>query len=260
MRHLVVRSIVAAGALTVLPVASLPAISPAGARPPAAATSTCARVAVPAYFLPGPLWETAIGSASSVSYLVMNPGTGPGLARDEAYAATVRKAQATGISVLGYVDTDYGRREPALVRQDVAAFDEWYGVDGIFLDQVSSGADGLGYYASLAEFIRTTPGPLVALNPGTFPVEGYAALADVLVTFEGSYASYRSLASPDWVKKYPASRFWHLVYATTSADMPTAVKLARQRSAGHLYVTDDVLPNPWDTLPPYWSSELRRAC
>jgi hypothetical protein len=24
----------------------------------------------------------------------------------------------------------------------------------------------------------------------------------------------------------------------------------------HVYVTDDLMPNPWDTLPRYWSAEL----
>jgi hypothetical protein len=25
-------------------------------------------------------------------------------------------------------------------------------------------------------------------------------------------------------------------------------------NAGYMFVTDDVLPNPWDTLPAYWTS------
>ena len=258
MLRVVVRSILLGVATVTAVAAAVGPSAPASGRP--ASPGTCARVAVPAYFLPGPFWETAIGDASRVSYLVMNPGSGPGVARSAAYADTVRRAQAAGITVLGYVDTDYARREPALVRQDVTTFDEWYGVDGIFLDQVTSGDAHLAHYAALADFVRSTPGPVVALNPGTFPAEGYAALADVLVTFEGTWATYRAIASPEWVKRYPASRFWHLVYATPEADMPAAVKLARQRSAGNLYVTDDDLPNPWDTLPRYWSAELRRSC
>jgi hypothetical protein len=26
------------------------------------------------------------------------------------------------------------------------------------------------------------------------------------------------------------------------------------RNAGYLYVTNDTPPNPWDTLPPYWTN------
>jgi hypothetical protein len=42
--------------------------------------------------------------------------------------------------------------------------------------------------------------------------------------------------------------------------MQRAITLSKQRNAGWVYVTNDVLPNPWDTLPadPYWTKELDR--
>jgi len=36
--------------------------------------------------------------------------------------------------------------------------------------------------------------------------------------------------------------------------MLTDLNLAVQRNAGGIYITDDVLPNPWDRLPNYWTS------
>jgi hypothetical protein len=38
------------------------------------------------------------------------------------------------------------------------------------------------------------------------------------------------------------------------ADMLSHLDLAVQRNAGGIYVTDDVLPNPWNRLPTYWSA------
>lgn len=38
--------------------------------------------------------------------------------------------------------------------------------------------------------------------------------------------------------------------------MNNAIELAVKRNAGTIYVTDDVLPNPWDTLPTYWTNKL----
>ena len=38
--------------------------------------------------------------------------------------------------------------------------------------------------------------------------------------------------------------------------MNTAIELVVARNAGTIYVTDDVLPNPWDTLATYWTNEL----
>jgi len=45
--------------------------------------------------------------------------------------------------------------------------------------------------------------------------------------------------------------------------MKHAVRLSQERNAGWIYVTPDVMPNPWDTLPPdgsassYWTEELK---
>lgn len=47
-----------------------------------------------------------------------------------------------------------------------------------------------------------------------------------------------------------------LAHTTASAaDMRAAIDLAIQRNIGFVYLTDDVLPNPWDTLPSFWQDE-----
>jgi len=33
--------------------------------------------------------------------------------------------------------------------------------------------------------------------------------------------------------------------------------LAVQRNIGLVYVTDDVMPNPWDKLPTYWQEKVK---
>jgi hypothetical protein len=39
--------------------------------------------------------------------------------------------------------------------------------------------------------------------------------------------------------------------------MEQVMALSKSRNAGYVYVTDDLLPNPYDTLPPapYWADE-----
>ena len=32
----------------------------------------------------------------------------------------------------------------------------------------------------------------------------------------------------------------------------------RARNAGQVYITDDVMVNPWDTLPSYWDAQVDR--
>ena len=103
------------------------------------------------------------------------------------------------------------------------------------------------------------------LNPGTNVPQCYENAADVIVTFEGSYQSYiDDPAAPNpytpltWTPTDPM-KIWHIVYgAPDTASMEQAVALSKTRDAGYVYVTDDVLANPYDTLPPadYWAAEL----
>ena len=41
--------------------------------------------------------------------------------------------------------------------------------------------------------------------------------------------------------------------------MATAIRLSKQRNAAWVYVTDDVMDNPWNVLATYWNAELARA-
>lgn len=203
------------------------------------------------------MWDDAALGCPLLRYLIMNPSSGPGGGRDPGYASVVRAAQARQVKVLGYVDTDRGGRQPDLVAAEVQKYGRWYGVDGIFIDRVATARDWYPYYERLARHIRSTPGSVVALNPGVHPAEIYAQSADVIVTFEGDLETYRSIAVPTWVENYPAERFWHLIHDADAGQVSPALRLAQQRNAGNVYVTDRRMDNPWDRLPSYWLEEVR---
>ena len=225
---------------------------------PTAPSGPCQQLGVPAYFLPGPRWN-AVSLASTVRYMILNPASGPGTDPHPGYAAAVREAQARGVSVLGYVDTDYGDRRTAVIEAEIDRYRRWYGVDGVFLDQAASTPRELDHYAELARLVRSVPGSVVAMNPGVYPDERYAELADVLVTFEGDFEAYRQVTLPSWVGKYPPRLFWHLVFSSSEAQLPQAFDLARSRRAGTVYVTDHGLDNPWDAPASYWAQETAFA-
>lgn len=217
----------------------------------------CQGISIPSYFFPGALWNQAIASAPRVSLMIMNPNSGPGASKNSAYVTAVRNAQASGIRVIGYVSTRYGQRSAATVKREIDTYKNWYSVDGIFVDEVSSSTTSINYYKDIANYIRAKNGTLVMLNPGTVPAEAYVRLADIVVVFEGTYSSYQSWQVPSWLFNYPSSKFSHLVYATSNSTLMTnAIRLAVERNAGNVYVTNDVLLNPWDTLPTYWNEEL----
>ncbi len=229
-----------------------------GPVPPIAA---CSQIAIPSYFYPGPLWDQAISGAPNVGILIVNPDSGPGATVDPEYVTAVTNARAAGVQVIGYVYTSYGERGAAEVKADIETYKSWYQVDGIFLDEVSDQAGLVPYYQDVANHIRSTQGGLVVLNPGVYPDEGYMNVGDVVVAFEDDYSLYLNATVPSWASNYPSTRFWHLVYnAPDGTALEQATSLAGQRNAGYIYVTSDNLPNPWDELPSYWSTEVASAC
>src|SRR4051794_653988 len=90
------------------------------------------KIAIPSYFYPGELWTQLNTSTPPVGLAVINPSSGPGSASNPDYGAQVHASKAAGITVLGYVHTDYGTRSPDTVKAEVDAYYGWYQVDGIF--------------------------------------------------------------------------------------------------------------------------------
>lgn len=237
-------------------------------------------LAVPAYFYPGDLWGQL--ADPGVGIVVANPFSGPGKDFDPAYAKAVADARAAGVTVLGYVATGYlgstgratrlGETTPlAWLAQAQQEVDRWYelygshGLGGVFLDEVQNvcgpGRAWSDTYRALDESIKSLHrGAFTVINPGIGTEECYADIADVSLTFEGTYDTYRDWQPPAWQRGRDPNRFWHLVHATaTKEQMSEAMRLGKERGAGYMYVTPDVLANPWDTLPDYWQEELAAA-
>jgi hypothetical protein len=221
---------------------------------------TCRAALIPAYVPAHELAALAAGPERP-RMVIVNPDSGPGAGEGRAYGEAVRTLQAAGIRVLGYVPTGYGGRPPADVLADVRRYLAWYEVDGIFFDESSSDAALLPYYRALSRQARGQTDRLVVLNPGVPPAAGYFDLADVVVTFEGTYAGYANAieATPDWLARMGPDRVAHLIYGATRAEALAAVADA---AAGYVYVTSGAMPNPWRSLAPYLGDqeEALAAC
>ena len=215
-------------------------------------------MAVPAYLYPafGDMWRR-FEQLPDDSIVILNPASGPGRSIDVNYTAALEPMRGRRIEVYGYVDTDYGRRTIASLMADAASYTDWYQPSGIFLDQTPATADSLPYLTEVATRLRDD-GLHVAFNPGQPDIDRrLVGLADIIVNFEGNLVQYRSARFPEWVLQEPAAKFWHLVYGVGDADTMTSVmRLAASNGAGATFVTDGVLPNPWDRLPTYWEQEL----
>lgn len=219
---------------------------------------------VPAYFYPDPGgdWERLAVAAKRVPLIaILNPNSGPGNAVDAEYAKAIKAVRTAGGRITGYVSTAYGQRPTADAKADILRYHQWYTLDGFFLDEMSNdgGVASVAYYQELHDYIlRLKPTYHITGNPGTQTSEIYVTkpTVDTVVTFENG-SGYPGYVASSWNKKYPAHRFCHLLHSVPSTTTLTnAVQLAQARNAGFLYVTDDVLDNPWDRLPTYWDTEL----
>ena len=208
---------------------------------------------VPAYFHPEVSPEDWLRLADPRLYaVVLNIDSGPGPGPDPAFQRVVRRIEDGGGTVAAYVDVSYARRDPALVAEDLRRYRDWYEVADVFFDQAPAAPDALPYMRSVTEAARTGGADLVVFNHGVYPDPAYAALADVLVTFEGSVDAYQALAPPSWPRSHSRHRFCHLVHTCPSDRLEEVLTLARRRHTALVYVTDRSLPNPYDGLPPHF--------
>ena len=148
------------------------------------------------------------------------------------------------------------------MKSEVDRYRTFYpGVEGIFVDEMANdgSASNLTYYGNLYAYIRSNqPNALIVGNPGTQTLEAYLTqpAADVFVTYEND-TGYPGYVPDAWTTNHGASNFCHLTYAVTNAaTMTNYLQLAIARNAAWVFVQSDVLPNPWDTLPAYWTNEV----
>ncbi|MEU5126908.1 spherulation-specific family 4 protein [Streptomyces mobaraensis] len=211
------------------------------------------RLLVPLYVHPAVdpgAWAALLRAAPALRGVVLNAADGPGRRPDPAFRTAAGRLRDAGVPVLGYVDTGYGRRPLRAVLADVRRHRGWYGVDGVFLDQVPTAPEFLTRYRRLAVCARALGCRTVVFNHGTHPDPGYARIADLLVTFEGDWEAYRRAGVPDWTRTHLPSRFCHLVYGVPQERAGHVSRTAGLRGAGVHCAVPGTGENPWQTAPP----------
>ncbi|KAL4758534.1 spherulation-specific family 4 protein [Aspergillus foveolatus] len=219
-------------------------------------------------------WNRIIGYPSNiVSVLIANVLNGPDTTINEAWADVINRASASGKRIIGYVRTGYlgqsqqrfetrlGSTEMAdWVAQIEADVDLWYAlypgkIGGIFFDEVLNICGSNNEYADLYRFLsdntkRKYSDAFTVLNPGTTIPQCFENSADTLMTFEQSFDIYMNsyVPNPGWTPTDPR-KLWHIIYGVPQAEAARVANLAHERGAGFIHITDDTLPNPYDTLP-----------
>jgi len=205
----------------------------------------------PGYVYPtSTLWTTFLNKAKAnptKKFLIaINPSSGVGSAKDTNYVNGITLLRtAPNILIIGYVYTSYGARSDAAIKDEIDKYKLWYGIDGIFFDEMSNTAGKEQYYKDKTTYIHSIGMKLVMGNPGTDTSSSYVGTVDNIIIYERA-----NLPSVDLVKG------WHLNYDKKNfAIIPYAVTTLTQQQVkdfvpyvGWIYVTNDGLPNPWDSL------------
>ena len=224
----------------------------------AASAGTCLDITVPAYFYPFPTgssWDMALASRPPPAGMIVNPASGPGTSVDPNYRKVIHEAQFSYpyVTILGYVDTDYGKRSISQVESDVAAWVKFYRPNAIFFDRVMATSSFYSYYETLSNYVAVNVGR-VFLNPGVYPGdERFMQLNSgtvKVVTCENTYAACAAVTPPSWASKY--SNQIYIMHNTVSSDRQNAANLAASRNVKGVYITDQ----PYNALPSYWQLEV----
>jgi spherulation-specific family 4 protein len=234
-------------------------------KPAPASPSRRLRLLVPTYIYPRgdgrKEWQRLFDAASKVEIVaIANPNSGPGDELNPDYTAIFTEATNQGVTLVGYVSTDFGKRTQAEIKQDVDTWVRYYPqIRGFFFDQQPREGRYVVHFAELRDYARQKlRDPLVITNPGVPCDEAYLAQAvsDVTCVFV-NYQGFEQFEPPATFKAYDPSRFAAMPYNISDVEtMRTVVKDAIIKRIGYLYISDAKPPNQWGKLPVYWEAEV----
>ena len=219
-------------------------------------SSTAAGTIVPLYTDPSDSsWNAIITAAVAHPTVhvvaIVNPSDGPGSSKSSAYTSGIAALQAAHIEVIGYVATGYGSHSIASMESEMDQWKSFYPtLQGIFFDEQSNSTSDVAHYQTLSQYAKSLGLNHTVGNPGTDVPAAYIGALDTMLIYESNgVPSISSLAQ--W-SSYAPSNFGVIPYAV-SAMNTTFVQQARQY-VEYIYLTNDDLPNPWDSLTSYFSA------
>jgi Spherulation-specific family 4 len=201
-------------------------------------------------------FSAAIAAAGKVSMIaVINPDDGPGSRKVSGISGNVSKLRSAGAIAAGYVNSFYGGESLSSVYAQIDHHVAWYGVNGVFIDEMSNSTSKVSYYTSIYKYAKAK-GLRVIGNPGTNVSSKFSPVADTLVTYEDPQSKGWSTHSPSsWTTGQAASKIAAIVYASSAGSMKAVVDKAIARRYGWVFVTDGSGGDPFGKAPSYLASE-----
>ena len=203
---------------------------------------------VPIYFYNLSEWDK-VAKADVDEIAIINPSNGPGSGIDDNYVEFISSLVKNNKKPVGYVFTKWGDRDIEDVKSDIDTWLSFYPqIKGFFIDETSDSADKLAYYKELRDYIKSKGDYYIVLNPGTMPNPAYFDIGDNVVVYENN----TSYLSDDLCSAY-VDKSSIIVYG---ADENQMKEILDKYHCKYVYITDDDMPNPYDSLPGYFDKEI----
>lgn len=225
-------------------------------------------VYVPLYVYPGDTgmaqWQSVIKTKlahPTVPFVVViNPSSGVGSHKESNYVNGINRLKEAQITVIGYVYTGYGKRDEDVVKKEITKYKKWYNLDGIMFDEMSNQIGYETYYKSLDNFAKSLGMKFTKGNPGTNVPSSYTDVVDNFVMYENS--GYPDLSKLKTLHTdYDKKNLSFVSYGVAGLDAQYVIHATH--CVGLMYITDNVLPNPYDSIPSYFEnlvSILDKTC
>jgi len=214
-------------------------------------------VIVPLYSNPGSLWNQVIQAKNahpSVPIIaVINPSDGPGPSIDSSYVTGIQQLQSAGIIVLGYVATGYGSHNISSLESQINSYANWYHVNGIMFDEMANTPGFETFYSNLSSYTKSHGMTLTVGNPGTDTLPSYVGTVDNMCIYENPGLPSISVLG-GWHTNYQKSNWSMIAFGVGLPSQSYITSVANNVS--YVYITNDNLPNPYDTIPSYIGNEV----
>ncbi|CUR52255.1 putative spherulin 4 [Nitrosotalea devaniterrae] len=218
-----------------------------------AASQTGVMIAL--YTYPGSTWDVVAQAKSahpSVPVIaIINPNNGPGSSRDANYVSGIQELHAAGVIVLGYDATGYASNSASSVKSVMNTWKSLYNIDGIFFDEMANWSGPESYYSDLTSYAKSLGYTMTVGNPGTDTLPSYIGTVDNLMIYENPGLPALS-ALQGWHTGYDKSNFSMIAFGVNSISQSFLTSASNY--VGYIDLTNDVLDNPYDTVPPYFGT------
>jgi len=210
-----------------------------------------------------PFVTTANANPNTLIFLVLNVNSGPDTSVNTDYSdhgiPYLKSATNKNIKLLGYVSTFYGATSIITVKDHIQKWYDFYGeanIDGIMLDEMEDDTGDEAYYTEVTAYVKSiSPRAIVVGNPGKNVAESYINTVDKLIVWEnnGSLPSESTIQTNTFYPTYHRNKFLINAYnISQSSALDTTYLNTIKKYVMAVGYTDDVTPNPYDTVPSYF--------